>query len=272
MLQRRRVADDLGPLGGEDGVDLHAVAHIAQQRHPRQLREALAQFDVDRVERELAVVEQHQRGRRQRRDLARQLGADRAAGAGDQNAAAVDQPRHAGAVEHRLRAAQQVFERDRLQHVLGPMLGIVEPALEIGQPRQARQRDRQRVGPVEQPAHLVAGQVLRGDDQFLRTLAAAVEPRDDGLQRIDRAQYRDPVDFAADARGRVGENADDAVDRARVAHHLADKGVGAVLGADQQHRHALVLGAFENVVEPAVLEQAVGEARRARAAPSARTS
>ncbi len=241
-----------------------AVAHVAQQRDRRRLRKPLAQFDVDRVERVFAVVEQDQPARHEGGDLAGELGADRAAGAGDQHPAPTDQPRHPLAVEHRLRAAQQIFERDRLERVLRTVLGIVEVALKIGQLGQARQRDGQCLGPVEQPAHLVAGQVLRGDDQLLRALAAAVQALDHGFERIDRAQHRDAIDLAPDPRGGVGEDADHAVDGARVAHHLADEGVGPVLGADQQHRHALVPGAFEHVVEPAVLEQTVGEARRAQ--------
>ena len=92
------------------------------------------------------------------------------------------------AVEHRLRAAEQILERDRFEGALG----IVEVALEIGEPRQPRERDRQRVGAVEQPPDLLAGQVLRGDDQLLRALAAPIEPRDHGFERIDRAEDRHP--------------------------------------------------------------------------------
>ena len=86
---------------------------------------------------------------------------------------------------------------------------------------------------------------------------------DHGIERIDRAEDRDTVDFPADARGRVGENPDDPVNRTRVAPHLANEHVGPVLGADQEDRHALVLDAFEDVVETAILEQPIGQARPA---------
>ena len=109
-----------------------------------------------------------------------------------------------------------------------------------------------------------SGKILRGDDQLLRAPAAAIELRDDILERVDRAEHGHAVNLPADARGRVGEHTDHAIDRARVACHLADEGVGSVLGADQQHRNARMLGALENVVEAAVLEQPVGETRRAQ--------
>ena len=67
-----------------------------------------------RVEREFAVVEQGEPRRREGGDLARQFGADRAAGAGHQHAPPGDQRAHGGAVEHRLRPAEQVLDRDRL--------------------------------------------------------------------------------------------------------------------------------------------------------------
>ena len=62
-----------------------------------------AQLEVDQPERVFAVVEQDQPRRPERRDLARQLAADRAAGAGDDHPPALDQPRHAFAVERHLR-------------------------------------------------------------------------------------------------------------------------------------------------------------------------
>ena len=75
------------------------------------------------------------------------------------------------AVEHRLRPAEQVLDRDRLDEPRR----VAEVLAELGQPRQARQRDRQRVGAVEQPADLGAAEVLRREDQLLRPAAAAVE-------------------------------------------------------------------------------------------------
>ncbi len=72
------------------------------------------------------------------------------------------------------------------------------------------------------------------------------------------------INLPPHARWSVGKHPDDPVDGTRVAPHLANKGVGSVLGADQQDRHDRVLGALEDVVEAAVLEQPVGEARAAQ--------
>ena len=49
------------------------------------------------------------------RDLAGEFAADRAAGAGDDDAAALDQARHAFPVERHLRAVEQVLDRHRAQ-------------------------------------------------------------------------------------------------------------------------------------------------------------
>ena len=60
VLQRRRMKDDLGFFRRDDLVDLGAVAHIAQQRNRVQAREPLAQFHLDAVKGEFAIVEQKQ--------------------------------------------------------------------------------------------------------------------------------------------------------------------------------------------------------------------
>ena len=47
----------------------------------------------------------------------------------------MDQPRHPVAVEHRLRAAEQIFEGDRFKGVLG----MIEVALKISELREPRE-------------------------------------------------------------------------------------------------------------------------------------
>ena len=64
----------------------------------------LPQLEVDLVEHVFAVIEQRQARRPEGRRLARQFAADGAAGAGDQHAPPLHQPRHAFAVERHLRA------------------------------------------------------------------------------------------------------------------------------------------------------------------------
>jgi len=56
------------------------------------------------------MVEQRELARRERGDLARQLGADRAAGAGDQDALVAEEVAHLVHVEHDRLAAEQVLD------------------------------------------------------------------------------------------------------------------------------------------------------------------
>ena len=143
--------------------------------------------------------------------------------------------------------------------------GFVEPLAQLGGARQPGERDCQRVSASEQLAHRCAAEALRGDDQLLRAVAAPGELGDDGFEIVDETQHRHAVDLAADPRPGVRQHADDTVDALTVAQRLADKGVGAVARADQQHRHDLRPGrAFENVIEPAILEQPIAETRRAK--------
>ena len=64
---------------------------------------------------EFGAVGDGQRARAEQRDLAAQLRADRAAGAGGQHDAIVDQARDALEVGADLRAAEQIAEIDRLR-------------------------------------------------------------------------------------------------------------------------------------------------------------
>ena len=124
-----------------------AVAHVGDDGAARQARKALADLEIDRVERELAVVEQRQLGRREGRHLAHQLAADRAAGAGDEDALAAHQPRHRVAVEHRLRPAEQVLERDRAQLDL-----VGDPVAQLLDLRHPGDAEAELVGGVDEAA------------------------------------------------------------------------------------------------------------------------
>ena len=127
VLQRRGVEHQFRPPALEHGTDARLIADVDQQRLARDVRVALGQFQVDQPQRVFAIVEQDQPLRAQRGDLARQFAADRAAGAGHDDAPALDQPRHALAVERHLRAVQQVLDRHRPQFELA-RAGPAEPA------------------------------------------------------------------------------------------------------------------------------------------------
>src|SRR5580765_7341489 len=75
-------------------------------------RAAVAELLLDRVERELRVLEEHEARRREARDLAAELRADGAAGAGDEHRAALQKRAQPGVVELDRIASQQVVELD----------------------------------------------------------------------------------------------------------------------------------------------------------------
>ena len=100
-----------GPRRREDGLQALLVPDVGDDGQADQGWMALAELEVDLPERILAVVEQRQLRRAQRRHLPRQLGADRAAGTRDHHPAAADQPRHARMVELDLRTVQQILQR-----------------------------------------------------------------------------------------------------------------------------------------------------------------
>src|SRR5262249_30097667 len=152
----------------------------------------------------------------QGRNLPRELGADGPAGASNEDSAPVDQPCHPVSIEHRLWPTEQILERYRLDRPLG----MVEIALKIRPPPPTCERYRQSIGTVEQRANLIAGQILRGDQQLLRPLAATIELLYDGFEGIDRTENRYAVNFSANAGGCVGNNADHIVHRTRIAPHL----------------------------------------------------
>src|SRR5258707_281325 len=74
--------------------DAGPVAPVPEQRVTGKRGPALAQFAIDRVEQDLAVVDEDEARGCEGGDLPGQFRADRAAGAGHQDATAADQPRH----------------------------------------------------------------------------------------------------------------------------------------------------------------------------------
>ncbi len=121
VLQRGGVEHQFGATSLEHGADARLVADVGDAATGGgTCGWRLGQFQVDLPQRVFAVVEQDQLLGPERGDLARQLAADGAAGAGHDDAPALDQPRHAVAVERHLRAVQQVLDRDRLQFQMRP--------------------------------------------------------------------------------------------------------------------------------------------------------
>ena len=115
MLVRGRVEDDVGLLAREHVLDERRVLDVADDRHDAELRERVGERRLDLVERGLGDVEQHEPRGTEARDLAAQLGADRAAGAGHHDDAIAEPLGEARVVEHDRVAAEQVVELDGAQ-------------------------------------------------------------------------------------------------------------------------------------------------------------
>ena len=96
----------------DDLLDADRIFDIADGADDGDFGTDPQKFLLDRVERELVELEQHQPPRLEARDLAAQLGADRAAGAGDHDGAVFDPALESAGVEHHRIAAQQVVEFD----------------------------------------------------------------------------------------------------------------------------------------------------------------
>ena len=89
------------------------VADVGEHGLARQGRVTLGKRQIDLVEMEFRILDQGDLGRLEVGDLAHQLAADGAAGAGHHDALAGDERLHGRPVEHRLGPAEQVLDRDR---------------------------------------------------------------------------------------------------------------------------------------------------------------
>ena len=197
---------------------------------------ALVDLAVDAVERVFAVVEQRRAAPAPKAAIWRASSrADRAAGAGDQHAPAGDERAHAGAVEHGLRPAEQILDRDRLDAAAARRSTRL---LEIGEARQPRQRDAELVGDVEEPAHRGAVErrrvlMIRRCGRSPRCGRAARRPS--RMSSIVPSTGTPPMSRPTRAAA-VGDEADDAIEPRRVARRRADEEIGVLARADQQHR------------------------------------
>ncbi len=190
----------------------------------------LAQLAVDLEEVVLGVVGHHEPADLHAHELAAELGADRAAGAGDEHGAAAHVGADGGGVERDGLAAEDVLDLHRAQ--LGD-----EVVVAVEQVVDVRQRlDRH------------AGLAAHGDDGG--ALAAAGRGQRDvhlvGLARLEdlgqvvgRAEHLDALEAVAQLVAVVVDQPDRRVAGEAVREHLAQDQVAGVAGADDQHLLAL---------------------------------
>ena len=106
------VKDTGRPVEREDLFQSHRVRHVNEPRLDIQVRIIPPELQVDEVERRFCLVDEDELGRRVERDLARELGSDRAGGPRDQNCLAFQIRRQRRELELDRISTEKVFETD----------------------------------------------------------------------------------------------------------------------------------------------------------------
>jgi hypothetical protein len=181
--------------------------------------------------------------------LPRQLAADGAAGAGDEHAAALHQPRHALAVERDLRAVQQLLDshlaelEPRRFGLLHKVRAALRRRVERGDGGRAAHRHAVAVGGVHQALQRQALHVPGGEHDQRRQAPLVAHPLQHRPDLVHRAEDGVAADAPSRLAGAHGEDAEHAVARRTLAGQRPDEQVRAVARAHQQHglrRHAVV--------------------------------
>ena len=113
MLVRGGVEDDLRAVALEDLAHLRAVAAVGEHRDRRREVALVDELALDLEERRLALVDEHEPRRAEPRELPAELGADRAAGAGDEHGLVLDVRRDRLEVDLDLLAPEHVLDLHR---------------------------------------------------------------------------------------------------------------------------------------------------------------
>ena len=226
VLVRSGVEDDLRMVALEDRAHLHAVAAVGEHCAHRRVVALLEKLALDLEERRLALVDEHEPARAEPCELAAQLRADRAAGAGDHDDAILHVRRHELEIDHDLLAPEHVLDLHRTD-----LAREVEIARDqLVQARQRLHRDALRAAALDDALTHRAGR-RRNRDQHLVGLVVAQEVR----QVVGRAEHPH-VDDARTALARVVvDEPDRRVRELAVALHLAHHQLARVAGAHDQH-------------------------------------
>jgi hypothetical protein len=219
VLVRRRVEDDLRAALPEDALEAVPVPDVGEhgRRSRRQLRARVVQV-------RLVVVQQVEPARVEHRDLAGDLGADRAASAGDQHDAVLEQPADRGQVGDDRLASQQVVDPELAQVVDRHL--VVHP---LAQGRQYAQRDSGSLGEVGHPSHQRRRCGAQREDDLVDEQLA-----DDALQVLG-----DSYDgYAVAGPGLLADVVVEQRDRDEIVAsrtlHVGDQSGAVLAGADEQ--------------------------------------
>ena len=259
-------AAQVGDVTGADGVGENALGRVGlDNRHmfhgggvENQLRAALAKdrFEpravadvghdsvagqgwmvardrlIDGVEIEFRIIHQAKFGGAKIGDLAHQFAANGPAGTGDQDTLAGDQALHGRAVEHHARPAEQILDIDRSNFDR-----IGRAGFEFGEFWQLGQEHAGGLGQIKQLLHGFAADLILGNHQAPRLVAAVLEVLDDRFQLGKTAENGHIVDAPADPRALFVNDTNDAVGGVVAARHGANKSLGGVACSDEENRH-----------------------------------
>ena len=233
------------PVAREELGHARFVLRVADDRAHGKRRMTVAELLRDRVERELRELEEHQPRRREARDLPAQLGADRAAGAGDEHRAALEKAVQSRFIERHGVAAEEIVELDRTQR------RDADPARDDVRKRgHGHDRDARVAAELDGALAPAVARFRHGDDRLrhrvaLRDLADAIDPPFDLHPRERRALLA----------GIVVQHADHAPLRAR--RELLDQRGGR--GARTQNQHRIGLRLRQQRGDPPLAPGAVGK-------------
>jgi hypothetical protein len=226
VLVRGRVEDDVGPVALEDLAQPPLVAHVGEHGHARAEAALVHELALDLEERALGLVDEHDPLRLGARELAAELGADRAPGTGDEDGLARDVRRDRAHVDLDRLAAEQVLHLDRPD-----LVGEVEIAGDqLVQARQRLHGDVLGARDVDDPRALVA---RRGRDRDQHLVRAAVA--EDVRELVGRAEDADPVQAHVPLARVVVDEPDRRVAERGRAQHLLQHQLGRVAGTDEDH-------------------------------------
>ncbi len=226
VLLRRGVEDDVGALRLEDARHRGLVGHVADDRAHLGRPETPTELLVDVEERRLGPLEEHDATRAQRRDLAAQLGADAAAGAGDEDRSAGHQLAHRPGRDVDRLTTQQVLHAHRAHAVDGH--GLVEQLVDGRERPDGRPRGLAHGDHLAQPIAADAG---HGHDD-LDHLPLAHDAR----QLLRPAHDVDAVDLLAVLLAVVVQEGDGLQAQRPVAAHLAHEHGAGLTRAVDEHR------------------------------------
>ncbi len=218
----------------------HPVRLLAVGEHRLDVAEValVDHLALDLEEVVLGVVEHHQQARPDAGDLAAELGADRAAGAGDEDDAVAQVGADAVELDHDRVAAEHVLDLDLAQ--LLAQLDAAAQELEHG--RQGANADLALPAGGDDPGSQRPRR--RGDRDHDLVGLGLVEDRLDLRRRPQHLEAEHPHPLLARV---VVDEADRGRAQVRVEVHLADDHLTAGAGADDQH---LVLGQAVAVGRP----------------------